>query len=61
MGGKLALPSSTASYCAELKITEERKHAILFAATILCAREIIDIIDAADHQKMGEVQWLGVL
>ncbi len=27
-------------------MTEERKHAILFAVTILCARKLIDIIDS---------------
>ena len=29
-----------------VEMTEERKHAILFAATILCARKLIDIIDS---------------
>jgi len=28
-------------------MTEERKHAILFAATLLCARKLIEIIDSA--------------
>jgi len=27
-------------------MTEDRKHAILFAATILCARKLIDIIES---------------
>ena len=27
-------------------MTEERKHAILFAATLLCAREMIEIMDS---------------
>jgi hypothetical protein len=27
-------------------MTEERKHAILFAATLLCARKIIDSMDS---------------
>jgi len=35
-------------------MTEERKHAILFAATLLCARRIIELIDAKDHAKMGK-------
>ncbi len=29
-----------------IEMTEERKFAILFAATILCARKLIDIIDS---------------
>ena len=27
-------------------MTEERKHAILFAATLLCARKLIETIDS---------------
>jgi len=27
-------------------MTEERKHAILFAATLLCARKMIEIMDS---------------
>jgi hypothetical protein len=27
-------------------MTEERKHAILFAATLLCARKLIDVIES---------------
>ncbi len=30
----------------EAPITEERKHAILFAATLLCARKMIEIMDS---------------
>jgi hypothetical protein len=41
-------------------MTEERKHAILFAATLLCARKIIALIDSADDQRMGKRLWLGV-
>jgi hypothetical protein len=41
-------------------MTEERKHAILFAATLLCARKIIDLVDSTDQQKMGKRHWLGV-
>jgi hypothetical protein len=33
-------------------MTEERKHAILFAATLLSARKIIEVIDNDDPQKM---------
>jgi hypothetical protein len=40
-------------------MTEERKHAILFATTLLCARKIIDLIDAKEHEKMGKKHWLG--
>jgi glycerol dehydrogenase-like iron-containing ADH family enzyme len=31
---------------AELTMTEERKHAILFAATLLCARKLIETIES---------------
>jgi hypothetical protein len=31
---------------AETPMTEERKHAILFAATLLCARKLIDTIES---------------
>src|SRR5215469_12251366 len=41
-------------------MTEERKHAILFATTFPCARKIIDITDANEHEKMGKKHWLGV-
>ncbi|HEY2120365.1 MAG TPA: hypothetical protein VGH37_14340 [Candidatus Acidoferrum sp.] len=34
-------------------MTEERKHAILFAATLLSAREIIEVIDNDDPQNVG--------
>jgi len=30
----------------ETHMTEERKHAILFAATLLCARKMIETIDS---------------
>jgi len=30
----------------ETKMTEDRKHAILFAATLLCARKMIEIMDS---------------
>jgi hypothetical protein len=32
---------------AETPMTEERKHAILFAATLLSARKIIDALDSS--------------
>jgi hypothetical protein len=41
-------------------MTEEQKHAILFATTFLCSRKIIDLIDAKEHEKMGKKHWLGV-
>ncbi|HKE06879.1 MAG TPA: hypothetical protein VKB48_03565 [Candidatus Acidoferrum sp.] len=41
-------------------MTEERKHAILFATTFLCARKIIDLTDAKEHEKIGKKHWLGV-
>jgi hypothetical protein len=34
-------------------MTEERKHAILFAATLLCARKIIDSMDS-DKPNMAK-------
>jgi hypothetical protein len=34
-------------------MTEDRKHAILFAATLLSARKIIEVIDNDDPQNMG--------
>jgi hypothetical protein len=39
-------------------MTEERKHAILFATTLLCARQIIDLIDTNDSERMGKKFWL---
>jgi hypothetical protein len=39
-------------------MTEERKHAILFAATLLSARKIIDVIDNDDPQNMGRKVWI---
>jgi len=34
-------------------MTEERKHAILFAATLLCARKLIETIDS-DKPNMAK-------
>jgi hypothetical protein len=34
-------------------MTEERKHAILFAATLLCARKLIEMIDS-DRPNMAK-------
>jgi hypothetical protein len=34
-------------------MTEERKHAILFAATLLCARKLIDSMDS-DKPNMAK-------
>jgi len=39
-------------------MTEEREHAILFAATLLSARKIIEVIDDEDPQNMGRKFWL---
>ncbi len=33
-------------------MTEEKKHAILFAITLLCARKIIDLIDTNASERM---------
>ncbi len=41
-------------------MTEERKHAILFATTLLCVRKIIDLIDTNASERMGKKYWLGV-
>jgi hypothetical protein len=40
-------------------MTEERKYAILFATTLLCARKIIDLIDTNASERMGKKFWLG--
>jgi hypothetical protein len=40
-------------------MTEERKHAILFAATLLCARKMIEIMDS-DKPTEGQSAQLGV-
>jgi hypothetical protein len=40
-------------------LTEERKHAILLATTLLCARKIIDLIDTNASERMGKKFWLG--
>ena len=47
------LPSSAAHHCGDPTMTEERKHAILFAATLLCARKIIETIDS-DRPNMAK-------
>jgi hypothetical protein len=39
-------------------MTEERKLAILFAATLLSARKIIEVIDNDDPQNMGRKFWM---
>jgi len=39
-------------------MTEERKHAILFAATLLSARKIIEVIDNDDPMNMGRAFWM---
>ncbi len=41
-------------------MTEERKHAIWFATTLLCARKIIDLIDTNASERMGKKHWLRV-
>jgi hypothetical protein len=38
-------------------MTEERKHAILFAATILSARKLIDCIDS-DKPNFAKEYWV---
>ena len=38
-------------------MTEERKHAILFAATLLSARKLIDIIDRNDNKPTMAKQF----
>ena len=40
-----------ARFFAETSMTEERKHAILFAAALLSARKIIEVIDNDDPQN----------
>jgi hypothetical protein len=42
---------------AEIKMTEERKHAILFAATLLFARRLIENIES-DKAKMNEQYFI---
>ena len=39
-------------------MTEERKHAILFAATLLSARKIIEVMDNDAPQNMGRKFWI---
>jgi hypothetical protein len=41
-------------------VTEERKHAIPFAVTLLCARRIMEAVDSPEHKKMDARHWLGV-
>jgi hypothetical protein len=43
--GIILIPSSTAYPNAESPMTEERKFAILFAATLMCARKLMEIDD----------------
>lgn len=46
IGCKLQLPIPLPQTLAEIPMTEERKHAVLFAATLLCARKLIETIDS---------------
>jgi hypothetical protein len=43
---------------AETSMTEEHKHAILFATTLLSARKIIEVIDNDEPQNMGRKFWM---
>jgi hypothetical protein len=38
-------------------MTEERKHAILFAATLLCARKLIETMES-DKPNFAEPYWV---
>jgi hypothetical protein len=38
-------------------MTEERKHAILFAATLLCARKLIETMES-DKPNFAEQYWV---
>jgi hypothetical protein len=38
-------------------VTEDRKHVILFAATLLCARQLIETIDS-DKLNMAEQHFV---
>jgi hypothetical protein len=38
-------------------MTEERKHAILFAATLLCARKMIETMES-DKPNYAEQYWV---
>ena len=38
-------------------MTEERKHAILFAATLLCARKLIETIES-DKPNFAKQYWV---
>ena len=48
----LPLPAVQIPQCG-VQMTEERKHAILFAATLLCARKLIETIES-DKPNMAE-------
>jgi hypothetical protein len=39
-------------------MTGERKHAILFAATLLSARKIIEVIENHDPMNVGRTFWM---
>jgi hypothetical protein len=43
----------------EFLMTEERKHALLFAATLLCARKMIEIMDS-DKPNFAKQYWKAV-
>jgi hypothetical protein len=38
-------------------MTEDRKHAILFAATLLCARKLIETMES-DNPNFAEQYWV---
>jgi hypothetical protein len=50
-------PASIPQILAEIPMTEERKHAILFATTLLCARKMIETIDS-DKPNFAEEYFI---
>ena len=51
-----ATPTSTRTSSREIPMTEERKYAVLFAATLLCARKLMELGDRPSPAKFAMVE-----
>ena len=55
----MRFPPLPATYLRGTPMTEERKYAILFAATLLCARKLMELV--RDHTKAVVLQLKNVV
>jgi hypothetical protein len=52
----MKISTSTRFSSREIPMTEERKYAILFAATLLCARKLMELDDRPSPAKIAVVE-----